>query len=339
MSARRPRARTPLVAAAVVLAATLGPGCEPGAPIPEVDLLVRVATDAAEVEVGRPFTLTVVRVWTKDLVPTAFDERALAPLAVARADVSTRDDDRRVEETRRYRARAFTLDDVTLAGVAFAAVPAKGGVARTTKAAPLRLHVKPSLDPRAPGAPEGPGPLPARPFSWVLLGLLGLLAFLVGSVGTTLALRHRRRRAALPAPAAPTTPAGPAPDAVAAAALAALRAREATTPDARCAQVVEAAETVRAYVTARFGVRAQERTSRELVAALVATGRMDEGARIALAHVVGPADFVKFADRAPSPEERTRVLDAADEFVRRTAAPVRTAGGDGGAPRDGEGPP
>jgi hypothetical protein len=307
-----------------------------------VDLLVRVASDAAEVEPGRAFSLTVVRVWTKDLVPTAFDARSLAPLSVELEGTSSRDDDRRVEETRRYRARAFTLEDVTLGGVSFAAVPTKGGVARTTKAAPLRLRVRPSLDPKAPSAPEGPGPLPARPFSWVRLGLLGLLAFLVGSLGTTLVLRRRRRLAAAPVPVAPSTPAGPAPDAAAARALAGVRAREANTPDERCAQVVEGAEIVRAYVAARFGVPARERTSRELVAALVATESVDDGAKIALAHVLGPADFVKFADRAPSPDERTRVLDAADEFVRRTAIRARTTGGGGGGtgdPRAGEATP
>ncbi len=231
---------------------------------------------------------------------------------------------------------------MTLAAVPFAAVPTKGGVARTTKAAPLSLHVQPALDPKAPGAPEGPGPLPTQPFPWVRLGLLGLLAFLVGSIGTTLVLRRRRRLAAAPVPVAPPTPDGPAPDAAASRALAGVRAREAKTPDERCAQVVESAEIVRAYVAARFGVPARERTSRELVAALVATESVDDGAKVALAHVVGPADFVKFADRAPSPDERTRVLDAADEFVRRTAVPARTTGGGGGGagePRAGEATP
>jgi hypothetical protein len=76
--------------------------------------------------------------------------------------------------------------------------------------------------------------------------------------------------------------------------------------------VAEAAEVLRDYAAARFGVPARERTSEELVAAL---GPRVEG----LALVLGRCDAVKFAAHDPTAEERDAVLRGVRGLVEATS--------------------
>src|SRR5262245_56929140 len=92
-------------------------------PIPDQDIAVGVLPGATEVDFGKAFPLTVVRVWRKDLVPREWTEQAFAPLAVQLEDSTRREDEHRIEETRRYRARAFTLGDVTVPALTLRATP------------------------------------------------------------------------------------------------------------------------------------------------------------------------------------------------------------------------
>jgi hypothetical protein len=273
-----------------LLALALLAACGDRAPILETDLLLRVDPGAFEVAPGEPFPLTVTRVWRKDLAPAAWSEKALAPLALRLEEEERRDDGARIEETRRYVAHAFSLGDVVVPPVKLAALPKGGGPERRVTAAGFRIRVKPALDPEDPGPPELPGePPPSR--GWVWWGSGALLA----AVAAVLLLALRRRpRGEAPLPAAPAAPPVPPHER----ALARLRAAE------------EAAEVLREYIAEAKGVRALEKTTEELLAAVPSK---------ALADVLMPCDLVKFAGRALNEPERAHVLASAEAFLREAA--------------------
>ena len=294
----------------VLLLLLAASACGGGPPIPPADLLLRVTAGSEEVETGKAFPLTVVRVWSKQFEPQAWDDRTLAPLVVRLESENLREDDARVEETRVYRGYAMSRSDVVVRSPSFTAQPKSGGAARTVKAEGLRFRVKSSLDAKAPGAPELPGEPEQEPSTWPwwLAGGAGALALL----GAWFVLR--RRPAAPPAP--PPLAARAAPAAPHIAALDALqRLRERTTdrPGDRCTDVAEVSDIVRAYAAERFAVRTAGRTSEELLAAPT----LDR--RDLLAQVLGPCDSVKFAAHLPTTEERAVLLDAAEVYVRATA--------------------
>ena len=273
-----------------LLAAALLAGCGSGTPIPETDLFLSVTPGAFEVELGKPFPLTVVRVWRKDLDPAAWSDKALAPLAVKLEEEIRRDDTARVEETRRYLAHAFSLDDIVVRGLKLVAQPRDGGAERKVSATGFRIRVKPALDPEDPGPPELPGEAPpSRTWMWGGMGALAVALVL-------LLLLRRKPKPRAPAPAAAAPPlASP---------------RERALERLRGASVEAAADILRAYVAEARGVRALEMTSEQLLAALPSP---------ALARVLGPADLVKFAAHVPAASERDAVLASADAFVREAA--------------------
>jgi hypothetical protein len=72
----------------------------------------------------------------------------------------------------------------------------------------------------------------------------------------------------------------------------------------------EAAEILREYIAEAKGIRALERTTEELLAAVPSK---------ALADTLMPCDLVKFAGRELNEPERAGVLDAARAFLREAA--------------------
>lgn len=266
---------------AYVLLLALVAGCDGDAPIADVPLTIEAG--AQEVELGRAFPLTVVRTWSRAQAPAAWNDEALAPLEVRLLEVARREDDRRVEETRRYLGYAFTLTDVSLPG--------------------LELRVRRSLDPEAPGPAELPGeplPEPSFPWSWAVVGVALLAAFV-------LLLRRRRAPAATAAPAPAPVPPPPGPHVRALKRLARLRARHPQGRDETQAYYIEASGLVRDYVAERFALPADVMTTEQLVAH-----------QAPLSRVLAPCDLVKFARHAPTATEREQLLDAAESYVRET---------------------
>jgi hypothetical protein len=273
----------------LALAALLA-SCGAGAPIAETDLLLRIEPGAFEVEPGEPFPLTVTRVYRKDLVPGAWSGKELAPLALRLEGEERRDDGVRVEETFRYVAHAFALEDVVVRGVKLAARPPDGGAERKVAATGFRIRVKPVLDAEDPGPPELPGERPpSRAWMWWGSGALLLLA-----AGLLLLALRRGPRAGAPPPAAPAPP--PVPP------------HERAIERLRGASVEEAADVVRAFLAEAKGIRALEMTTEELLRALPR-----------LLPVLRPADLAKFAARAPTAAERDAAVAAAEAFVREAA--------------------
>ncbi|MBW2415607.1 MAG: hypothetical protein JRG76_13970 [Deltaproteobacteria bacterium] len=255
--------------------------CGAGTPIPDVPL--RITAGAPEVELGKAFPLTVVRTWSRGQTPADWNDEALAPLDVRLLETSRREDEQRVEETRRYVGYAFSLADVRVPG--------------------LELRVKRALDPATPGPAELPGePLP-EPYPWSMWAAVGA-ALLTAFV---LLLRRRRRPATVAAPAPASEPPPPGPHELALERLARLRRQQPQGHEQISAYYVEASGLVRDYVGERFAVQADVMTTEELVEL-----------EAPLARVLPACDLVKFARHAPSASEREQLLDRAEAFVRET---------------------
>lgn len=300
---------------AALLLLSLASACSPGGePIAGEDLLVRVVTDTGEVELGKAFPLTVVRVWSKDLVPADFPDDALAPLTLRLVGTSRREDDRRVEESRRYAGYAFSLDEVTVPAPTFRATP-RGGDASAVRSVAgdrLALRVRRALDPAAPGAPELPGdplpePFPWRP--WTIGAALALAAFVLVQVRRLRAVRLASEIVVAPAAA---TPQPPGPHEIALRRIGDLRSADPRTDDDVRRWHVTASEIVRDYAAARFGLRASEMTTEELIAAAPSD-------RPELSSALRDCDRVKFARHESSARERAATLDSAEGFVRATS--------------------
>ncbi|MCU0728113.1 MAG: hypothetical protein MUE73_20385 [Planctomycetes bacterium] len=301
----------------------LAAACDRGLPIPERDLMLRVAADTEAVTLGRAFRLTVVRVFAKDLVPDELPDGAFAPLVVRLRETVRREDDRRVEETRRYDAYAFAAGDLVVREIPFTARPGNGGPQREAPGNALRLKVLASLDPAAPGELELPAGPMRRPFPWLPAALAAGVA--LSGIAVAVLLRRRPARPSPVAVALASPP--PGPEVRALAALARLRhapSRDTSDPEMFCEEV---AAVLRGYLAERFSLPAARRTTEELGALLPFTE--PEGARLrgALRAALRPADFAKFALLYPDGTGRAAMLDAAEEFVRGTTpAPPAAVG-------------
>ena len=113
---------------------------------------VRVAAEVDEVELGRAFPLTVVRIWNLQQEEPEWSDRLLEPLVVYLLETTQRQNETVVEETLRYRAYAFA--DLS---------------------EPIELRVRRTLDPEKPGPAELPRLPENKPFPWWLIGAAGAL--------------------------------------------------------------------------------------------------------------------------------------------------------------------
>ena len=170
----------------------------------------------------------------------------------------------------------------------------------------------PPFDPKSPGPVEMPGEPMSEPFPWRPVAAAGAAALVAAAL---VARRIRRASPGTPTVRAAPTATVPAegPHVRALQRVAVLRARAPRTPDDH----IETAAIARDYVHDRFGIAAGERTTDELLAA----PQIAPAARRLLADVLRPCDLVKFARDEPTAAARAAVLDAAESFIRGTAAP------------------
>jgi hypothetical protein len=282
--------------AAILLALAAGCGAAPGPSLR--DLEIRIEAGRGEVDLGKGFPLAVVRTFDRDLVPAPWSDAALAPLVVRPLSVTTTDSAGRIEERREFLAFAFQLEEVRIPPPRLEATPKGGGPPRSVAGRGLALKVRPALDPRNPGKPEEPGPLPAPPVptgTWT-----GILAAVLLAAAALLLWRRRPR--AVPAEVPPEERA-----------LAHLRALRAEGDAGEFHDGLSAA--LREFLSARFSLRTRERTTEEILGA-PETGRVLGGeSHRALAGLLGRCDLARFAGERPGPEALRRARDDAETFV------------------------
>lgn len=196
----------PWLAALALLPLVLALGCgEPQASFPHADLMLRVTAKPDIAATGAPVTLEVVRTWSRSWIPRPFDDGAFAPLVLKPLDRVVRREDAYTQETLRFRAHVFALDDVMLRSPRFAATHVDGTKKRIAKAPPVLIRVRSGLPPDESGTPELPreglGSPPARSRIGLLVRLSGLLALAV----LVVAVARARRRRGLSTDAAPPT--------------------------------------------------------------------------------------------------------------------------------------
>jgi hypothetical protein len=295
----------------VAVAAALFVGACAGGDVPAEDLLLRVRAGTDDVALGRAFPLTVLRVWSRDLTPEPWSDAVLAPLTLRLRETQRIEDGRRVAETLRFDAYAFQAGKVTVAPPTFTARTASDAV-RVARGDAVVVESRATLDARAPGPPELPGdpvavPLRLGRWSIAVAGALALAAVAV--------LRRRRRGAVASVETMPPRAPESSPDAVALAGLE--RLRDAGAEDA-VAWHVGAAQVLRGYLAARFGVPTRERTTEEIVASLRPAEHVGPEERHLVADVLRRCDGVKFAGELASATAREGLLRDAEDFVRRT---------------------
>ena len=144
------------------------------------------------------------------------------------------------------------------------------------------------------------------PWRWLRVSGLGLLVAAVCGLGFWLWWRRRQ---------VPTAKPGALPDDVARARL----QRALALIDQPQPFVAEVSESVRAYLEARFGLRAPERTTEEFIEELRMNGALAGGHRDALGTFLGTCDMVKFAGVRPGRFELEELHLAALKLVNELA--------------------
>ena len=148
----------------------------------------------------------------------------------------------------------------------------------------------------------------------VLLLLAALLAFYL----------WKRRGREVPAPAEPQTPPEP-PHVEAMKRLQALEQTDLDHRDAIQPFYTELSDVIRHYLARRLHVNAKEMTTRELIRKLAHQDLPNADTRRELQIVLSLADYVKFADAEPSPEEGRNALSKARGLVQSVEDALRPA--------------
>ncbi len=177
----------------------------------------------------------------------------------------------------------------------------------------LILGMAQAADPGSPNAlPHGLRGLVEipDPWRWLRVSGLGLLVAVVCGLGFWLWWRRRQVTDAPP---------GALPDDVARARL----QRALVLIDQPQPFVAEVSESVRAYLEARFGLRAPERTTEEFIEELRTNGALAGDHRDALGTFLGTCDMVKFAGVRPGRFELEELHLAALKLVNELTPAAR----------------
>lgn len=144
---------------------------------------------------------------------------------------------------------------------------------------------------------------------WAWLVIIAVLtAIVVAGV-----LWFRRRRLLAAAEAAPARP----PHEIAREAL--QRLRDLLAEDRDMDFVIEASRILRAYIQARFGLRAPHRSTEEFLAEASASELLTTDYQEMLSRFLSQCDLVKFARKNASIKQMERMLVTAETFVNETA--------------------
>ncbi len=268
-----------------------------------------VGVPAAGVAFAAPFGLVVVRQWSVGWMPQAFDEAALAPLAVELVDSSVNHAGGGFwSERREYRARATAVGELPEQSITLRWQGSTGEISTTTLRRPaLRVG---SILPTPPGELEWAGSvrdLPG-PRRW----LWAVLALVAGTLGIGWFVMRGRRRP-LPAAGLEVGAAAVGPEVAALEALAGLRLPDDVAASEQVAVFyAELKQVVRDYAARRFVVPAFVRSSEELLALMPA-------GRAPLGECFSACDGVLFGARRPVTSAHEAARAAAATFVREAA--------------------
>jgi len=218
-----------------------------------------------------------------------------------------------------YEVATFALDTATVPPipVLFTAGEDTFSVRTPPMGIPVISLVPPDAQDVRDLAPLVEFPRPMWPYiagGAVLLLLAALLAFY---------LWKRRGREVRP-PAVPPTP-PEAPHIEAMKRLEALEHIDLSHRDAIQPFYTELSDVIRQYLARRLHVNAKEMTTRELIRKLAHQDFPDEGTRRELQIVLSLADYVKFADAEPSPEEGRNALSKTRAVVQSVEDALRPA--------------
>ena len=290
------------------------PAAEPPAPVQ-----VTTRVEPKHVTIGTPFRYSMV-------VEAAEDVELIVPVLAERiADFTIRDFGevpRRQEGGRIFVERWYDLVTYEAGDRIVPGPPVQYRVAGSDLErvdAPDALIIVDSLLAREKVEPseirdvKAPVAVPRdyTPFLWLAGGVLALAAL---GAGLYRLLNRSRAVAAPPRPA----------DEIALEALNRLRAERLLEKEEYGEFYVRLSSVVRAYLEARFELRAPEMTTEEFLQAAQRAPQLNPAQRSALGQFLADADLVKFARYRPSVEDAERAFDAARQFVVST---VSRAGG------------
>ena len=221
-----------------------------------------------------------------------------------------------VRWVRRFEMQPFLAGDYQVPGLAVTVAGDDGETAVTIHTEPVDLTVTSVLG----GAEETPRlqevaePMPAPPRVGRLLLFAALAIVAAGVVAAVVVIvRQRAARSAARAAAVP-------PHESALRALRELAADDLLHRDLLAFHTAVAA-IVRRYLEQRFGVRAPERTTEELMFILAGGNWLDDPQRRALHAFLAQCDQVKFARARPTEVASQDLLDTATDLVQATRPP------------------
>jgi len=279
---------------------------------------------ADSVKIGERFTLTLV-------AEHAADASAIFPAAetsselfgdlrvVDRGAVQTR----RLSEARRVDSVAYEVATFALDSARVPILPVRLAAEGDTTVGGTFPRVVPVIsvvgsDAEGLRAPALLAAFPRSAWWWGVLVLVGAVLLAGLAYGW-----WRWQGAEEEVVASAEDPAGPYE--VASARLQRLEQRNPTGREASKAFHVDLTETLRVYLAHRVGIRALERTTSEVLAALRQRPEVDEAVVERLQSVLEQADLVKFADAQSPPEESRSVLRDAQGVLDSIEAAQRRA--------------